>query len=581
MPHALYLLNPKFQVQIGKNHAKYFDKNGWLYFTKERFDLFYPGYGDTYPTFNGAIGMTYEQAGHGNAGLGVLNDEGEILTLKDRVNRHNIAGLSTVEIASQNAKKINEEFIRYFVTKNLKYKSFVLKGDKEKRNKLISLLENHDIKYGFSNENSVSGFKYSITKNGNMSTSENDLVVSTNQPKGKLVSALLEPNGKLSDSLTYDITAWSLPYAYGLDAIASTKEVASKLVLSDKPVSSEDQNCTAYVFKWNNVSDAKVLVELIKNNIKVRFTNKDFSTENPDRNFTKGSLIVTRGDNFKINDFDKTIVNIANAHGKFTVPITSGFSKKGPDFGSRSISLINDKKVAILSGDGTRPESYGAIWYFFEQELKCPIIPINTDHLSWVNLNDYDVLILPNGNYKNILNESAQKKLTSWVKEGGNVIAINGALRSFANKDGFQLKTKQKLESKTEDIIPYDNKRREYSKQMITGAIFKTDVDHTHPMAFGYNDSYFTLKLNNASYELLKKGNNIAYIREQTNPVSGFAGIKTRESLKKTLVFGEERIGRGSMIYFVDDVLYRNFWENGKMFLVNAVFLVNNRPYKD
>ena len=70
-----------FQTQIGKNHAKYFDQNGWLYFTKERFDLLYPSYGDTYPTYVGAIGMTYEQAGHGRGGLGVNTDHGYELTL--------------------------------------------------------------------------------------------------------------------------------------------------------------------------------------------------------------------------------------------------------------------------------------------------------------------------------------------------------------------------------------------------------------------------------------------------------------------------------------------------------------------
>ena len=68
-----------------------------------------------------------------------------------------------------------------------------------------------------------------------------NLVVSTNQPKGTLVKVLFEPNAKLSDSVTYDITAWSLPYAYGLDAVASSnlvsagnkeKETPSKAVLS-------------------------------------------------------------------------------------------------------------------------------------------------------------------------------------------------------------------------------------------------------------------------------------------------------------------------------------------------------------
>ena len=104
----------EFQTEIGKNHANYFDKEGWLYFTKESFDLLYPSYGDTYPTYMGAIGMTYEQAGHGMAGLGIQTDHGEILTLKDRAIHHLTTGLSTVEIASKNAEKLNTEFRKFF-----------------------------------------------------------------------------------------------------------------------------------------------------------------------------------------------------------------------------------------------------------------------------------------------------------------------------------------------------------------------------------------------------------------------------------------------------------------------------------
>ena len=77
---------------IGKNHAKYFDKNNWLYFTKEVFDLLYPSYGDTYPTYSGAIGMTYEQAGHSRGGLAVETDDGDTLTLKDRLTHHHTTG---------------------------------------------------------------------------------------------------------------------------------------------------------------------------------------------------------------------------------------------------------------------------------------------------------------------------------------------------------------------------------------------------------------------------------------------------------------------------------------------------------
>ena len=116
-----------FQDAIGKNHAKYFDKNGWFYFTKQRFDLLYPSYGDTYPMFLGSIGMTYEQAG-GVAGLGIKNDENLVLTLKDRIEHHYTTGISTVEMASKNRIQLNKNYQTFFSDKNLKYKNFVLEG---------------------------------------------------------------------------------------------------------------------------------------------------------------------------------------------------------------------------------------------------------------------------------------------------------------------------------------------------------------------------------------------------------------------------------------------------------------------
>src|SRR5699024_6050301 len=86
-----------FQVVTGKNNGSYFNKHGWLYFTREVYDLFYPGYGDTYPIFNGAIGETYEQAGGGRAGLAILIADGDTLTLKDRLMHHFTTSMATVE----------------------------------------------------------------------------------------------------------------------------------------------------------------------------------------------------------------------------------------------------------------------------------------------------------------------------------------------------------------------------------------------------------------------------------------------------------------------------------------------------
>ena len=326
------------------------------------------------------------------------------------------------------------------------------------------------------------------------------------------------------------------------------------------------------------MDDAQFLADLLKNNIKVRFTEKPFSSNGS--NFERGSLIITKGDNKHITDFTATINKIAQEHSRFLTTITSGFSQTTPDIGSPDIKLVNKQKVAILSGEGTSSLSYGAIWHFFEQQLHYPLTSINTDNLSRTDLSKYNVLIMPSGYYGSVLGDSNMSKLKDWVRKGGKVIAIDGALRSFAGKDGFSLNYKTPASSiESDNLTSYADREREYTNQLITGAIFKSNVDHTHPMAFGYDNTYFTLKIGSSAYSLLNSGYNVAHITD-TKAYSGFAGKDALANLNQTLVFGEERMGSGSFIYMADNPLFRSFWENGKLFLVNAVFFVNNNAYE-
>lgn len=568
-----------FQTQIGENHARYFDANGWLYFTRERFDLLYPSYGDTYPTYLGAIGMTYEQAGQ--SGLGVLNDEGIVLTLVDRVAHHTTTGLSTVEIASKNAEKLNAEFKKYFADKNLKYKSFVLKGEKDKLDALKQLLDKHEIKYGYANSGKVSGYDYNTSKEHNYTSTAKDLVVSTNQPKGKMVHVLFEPTTKLVDSLTYDITAWALPYAYGLDATASKVLIPTSVVGMTPTLNTKDSNAAAYIVKWTHLKDAEFLSELVKQNIKVRFTERPFTIKNPEQTFNRGSLIITRSDNTKIENFDDKVVEAANKYNRTLQTSSSGFSKSGPDFGSPDVKLASKPKIAMLSGNYVSSLNYGELWYFFEQQLHYPVTSINSEDFKSANLDKYNVLILPHGYYSRYLDVDALNNLKTWVRKGGKLIAIDGALNAFADKDGFGLKRNKPHDSTKvkNNLIPYADRERESAKEFIIGAIFKTNVDNTHPMAFGYDNTYFTLKLGSDSYSLLDDGYNVAWLDKKPKPVSGFAGSDAVKELENSLVFGEERIGSGSIIYMVDNTMFRSFWENGKLFLVNAIFFVNNNSY--
>ena len=568
-----------FQTRIGKNHARYFDKEGWLYFTGERFDLLYPSYGDTYPTYMGAIGMTYEQAGHGRAGLGIKTDEGYVLTLKDRLEHHHTTGLSTVEVASKNAGELNKEFRDYFSSGDFEYKSYALKGNKDKIRSLTKLLDRHNIRYSFGGSDRVSGYNYKKTGTGNMNADANTLIVSTSQPKGKMVKVLFEPKTKLADSLTYDITAWSLPYAYGLDAVASNRLIQGK---NEAPEEQNLQNqanpdAAGYIAKWNSMQDASFMAELIKEGIKVRFSEVAF--ENNGQKFAPGSLIITKSDNLGVQNFDNKLIEIANRHERELLTAETSFAGRGPDFGSSEIKIINEQKIGLLRGNEVSSLNFGEIWYFFEQDLNYPVTPLGTDYFARLNLDEFDVLIMPSGWYSEWLDEKIQEKITSWVKDGGKLISIGNAVGSFADKEGFGLKKQQESKKDTTaseaNLIPYAKRERESLKNLITGSIIKTKVDNTHPMAFGYDDNYFTLKLSSDSYPLLSDGYNVTYI-ESPEVVSGFAGSKAVKKLENSLVFGEVPMGRGTVIYMVDNPLFRAFWQNGKLFFVNAVFFANN-----
>lgn len=575
----------EFQKKVGKNHAKYFDKNGWLYFTHEVFDLLYPSYGDTYPLYNGAIGMTYEQGGSGRGGLGVKINDGSILSLKDRIEHHFTTSLSTIEVASAHANTLIREFQNYYKEpSNYKYQSYVISASsgKDKIINLTHFLDKHRITYGNpKDETTIKGWSYSENKNKSYKLQKNDLVVTTNQPKSKLVKALFEPNAKLSDSLTYDITAWSLPYARGLKAYASNKDVeTNRFIVPKEQVNLSNENPYAYLCEWKSTKDVAFLSKLLQQNIIVRFSKKPFEINN--KNFEAGTLIITKAGNKNHVDFNKIVRDIAKKHHRNLVTTNSGMVTKGSDFGSSKVSLLKAPKIAVLSGKGTSSYSFGAIWHFFEQQIKYPIIVIDTDYFSKIDLNKYQVLILPNGNYSSLFKKDKLVKLNEWVQKGGKLITINQAISTFAKSDLFSISNRKKEDEKNAkdkkaepELIDYADSQRNKISNMITGAIFKTEFDHTNPLAFGYPNYYFSLKLNSSNYPLLKKGQNVAFINNKNDLLSGFSGSKIQDKIDKTLVFGVESKGKGNVIYLVDDPLFRSFWENGKLLFSNAVFMVN------
>lgn len=576
-----------FQVTIGKNHAKYFDQNNWFYFTKQYFDLLYPSYGDSYPIYNGAIGMTYEQAGHGMGGLGVLTQEGDTLTLLDRLTHHTTTGLSTVEVTSQNSNKVLSEFEKFFKTPvKGTYKSFVMKaGNQDKMMHLMNWLDANGIKFGKAQAvKGLRGYHYGSGQEKNFNIESGDLVVNVNQPKGMLAKILFEPETKLSDSLTYDITAWAAPYFYGLEAFAtSTMLPISEVEKMDFESFKLDViDPYAYIFKWGSFKDAQFLAELLKNDIKVRFTTRVMKTKGNE--FGRGSLVISKRDNAHNPEFNELITKIANSYERIAFPIATGFMDGGPDVGSSDIRYIKAPRVAMLAGEGTSVTDLGSLWYYMEQELNYPKSMLYVDDVSRANLSGYDVMMMQEGRYQNLSKEDVEK-ISGWVSAGGKLILFQSAIRKFADTDYASISKynsedeKKAMESKEEErsekakLDRYEDAERNDADNLIFGAVFKVHLDNSHPMAFGYGNTFYSLKTTSARYGYLNS-QNVGVIKSKEDHLSGFVGKNVKENLPKSVVFGVENKGRGQIVYFADNVLFRSFWHDGKLMVANSIFFV-------
>lgn len=579
----------EFQVMIGRNNARYFDQNGWLFFTKERFDLFYPSYGDTYPIYKGAIGMTYEQGGLGRAGTAVINEDGDTLTLLDRLTHHYTTGIATIETSSQNSERLVQEFKKYYDKARSnppgEFKAWLLKADEGDRlARLKELLDKNQIEYGYVSSGSYSGLNYYTNKNDIAKAEPGDIVINANQSNANLIKVLFERTSKLSDSATYDITAWSLPFVYGVNTYGLNFYVkGSNSKPTSTPVAANlNTNPVAYAIKWNGISSVKVLTSLMKQKVKVRYAEQPFMSNG--EAFEKGTLLVTRTSNANVGiNLEAIIKEAATAAGQTYYPVGSGYVDKGFDLGSDRVRILKAPKVTLLAGEGISSLGFGEIYHFFDQVIDYPVNIVWLKDLDKEVLKETDVLIMPDGGYRT-WDKAVHESLKDWVNAGGKLLAIEGAVATLAKNDwGIKQKDSDKKDDDKKDdkkdeyasLRKYENRERDYLPNFNPGAIFKVEIDNSHPLAFGYDSIYYTLKQDDNIYDFFKEGLgwNVGVIKKSAQ-VSGFVGFKLRDRLKDGLLFGVQDNGRGAVIYFADNPVFRSFWENGKLLLANAVFMV-------
>ena len=578
------------QGHIGRNNAKYFDQRGALYFTREVFDLLYPAYGDTWPMFRGAVGMTYEQGGSGRAGRAVKTAVGDTLTLAYRIQNHTESGLSTVEASAAHADRMLKEFAAYH-RRNAQepwgdFASYVIprSNDPAKVTWLTDLMNANGIEcHTATKATKTSGLDYRTMATTKVYVQPGDLVLDAHQPMSSLLQVLMDPNPELSDSLTYDITTWALPYVYGLEAYALPTRLTSLEPWSCEPTDGmpalEVQEAPAYAYLVSYHTDAgtPALAAMLKHGLTVRVAKRPIDVGGVVH--PRGTLVVTRRNNEAHWDgIEGHLSDWTQRPGMEVTRLESGMVDGGPDLGAYDVRPIDAPHVSVVMGDEVSSLSFGEVWHLFEEVWEYPMTAVRgLDAVHWEST---DVVVLPRGWYS--AGDDMKGQIADWVRDGGRLIALDGACNLGLNEWGLtrfdddadkQIRADERDAHDASDrYAPYALSDRNGIQSDIPGAVYEIQLDPTHPLAYGYGDRYWSIKTSGRRYAHLADGHNVGIVAGAAAPVSGFAGHRANAQLRESLSFGVHDMGRGHVIYLADNVLFRAFWKDGHKFFANAVF---------
>jgi hypothetical protein len=333
---------------------------------------------------------------------------------------------------------------------------------------------------------------------------------------------------------------------------------------------------------WKSLNNARFAVALLTRGFKIRAASTDFEVEG--KKFQRGTLMILRGDNPTMSDrFDREITSVALQNDQNMTPVSTGFVEKGYDFGSGRHDLLLKPSIAIIFDDDVDNNSYGQMWYYFEQDLKTQVTQIKLTDFARINLSRFTVIAMTDGNYSN-LDSARVEKLRQWVADGGRLILLGDAVGAFEEKKGFEI-TKYAIKKDKDASEEAQNaealKRRfmhfdEYERDAISdgnpGSIFKVTLDNTHPLAYGMPPYYFSLKTGGTSYQPLKNAMNVGYLDDKFKPL-GFIGYRLKQQLKGSMVLATQSIRKGVVVYMVDNPLFRGFWYQGKFLFSNAVLM--------
>ncbi|NGP87068.1 M14 family metallopeptidase [Fodinibius halophilus] len=576
--------NQSLTKAIADYHAEKLDNQKRLYYSQESFDDFYYGKGSTYPDVNGGIGILFEQAssrGHAQESVhGVLKYP---FTIKNQF----LTSLSTWE-ASQN---LRQEILNYqrsfFQESKRKGEQADIEGyvfgtshDKARTHHFVEMLKRHKVKL------------YELAKNinadGESFQANSSFVIPSDQKQYKFVKALFERRTSFTDSLFYDVSAWTMPYAFNLpfaelegrdysdDLLGSKVDGVPELPQGEIVGGKSDY---AYVFEWDEYYAPRALNRLQDADVRTKVASKPFTgvTANGTHRFDYGTVLVPVGpQSVDESDIYSLMKKAANEDGLTVYAVGTGMTPRGIDLGSGSFEDLEQPNVAVLAGEGASSYEVGEVWHLLDQRYDMTLTLFPPDRLSFADLSRYNVIVMVNGGY-NSLSNGAVSNIKDWVQSGGTLITTKYANRWAERNDlaniEFVKEDNSKEDEKEVNPKPYAERDKARGAQYIGGAIFNAKLDLTHPLGYGYNDDEMTVFRNSTLF--LQKAENpyatpLYYTEEPL--ASGYISEENLEELAGTASIIVSDTGRGRVISMTDNPNFRAFWYGTNKLFMNAIF---------
>lgn len=563
--------------ELASHPRRFMDAEARLYFHEERFDNFYIGKGSTYPHMHGSIGILFEQA-HTD---GFKDSPYGILSLRDNIRTHYRTSLDVISGGLDMRAKLlawHRQFAadaaRDARADPVKAHIFQAPGDPALLHHALELLQRHRIEVRTTaRAHRVAGREFAAGA----------LIVRTGQPQYRLIKALFEAPTEFQSKIFYDVSAWTMPLAFGLDH-AALRSVPGSLVgavappaaLAPAPMPGAAQ--VAYIFPWRHYYAPRALGRLLDAGIRPRVATKPVRISHLGRTIDlgRGAIMVPVG--WQGGDADRrarlraVLQDIARKDGITIYHMDSSWTSQTPgmDAGSGSFAAVRAPRVLLAVGDGINAYDAGEVWHLLDYRMQMATAMVDLDRISARTLAGYSHLVLPGGNYGR-LGKRARDDIDQWIRGGGTLVGIRQGA-SFAHR--ALMGGKSAPGEGGMGRIPYGDKEQREGEQIIGGAIMAGDLDISHPIGYGYASTRLASH-RNTRISFAPTGNPFAaVVRIADEPLlAGYASAENRRALAGRTMLMAERHGRGSIILFADNPNFRGwFYGTNKLFMNSLYF---------